>query len=252
MGTGKTRLLLIGGIVLVAAAALVGAWALAFRDTATPASVDDAVARFREQAQAADLPIAPGVYVYATTGEESISALGGIRHRYPPQSTITVQGGGCGMIVRWDVLETRWNELEVCTDGSLGTWQESHQFVGQDDRSTWDCADAVWLPEDASVGAEQPYVCESADTRQEGTTTVVGEEVVPVMGHDVETLHIRLEAEETGESRGSLVEERWLEASSGLPVRITYEVRTANDSPIGDVIFEERYTLDLTSLEPRR
>lgn len=254
MGTRRLRWLLIAGTALATVvAALAVVWILAFRDSATPVSVDEVVARFRAQAQAADLPIPPGVYVYETSGEELISALGGIRHAYPAESTITVAGGGCGVTLRWDVLETRWNEFELC-DGArrIGSWRESHQFVGRDDTSSWACSEAAWLPADPEPRAESPYRCETSDTRAEGTTRVVGRKSLQVDGLAIETVHLRTEADESGEARGRAVEDRWLEAGTGLPVRIVYSVRTANASPIGDVIFEESYTLRLVSLEPRR
>jgi hypothetical protein len=250
----RRRQLLIGSLVLVAAvAALAVGLALSLRDTAPPASIGAAVARFRAQALQADLPIPPGVYVYTTTGQESVSALGGTRHAYPAESTITVVGGGCGVKLRWDVLETRWNELQLC-DGAqrLPVWQEAHQFFGQDDRSTWTCSEATWLPAETKPGSETPYRCESGGTLQEGATVVVGEETLTVAGADVATVHVRLTADESGDARGKLVEDRWLEAGTGLPVRIGGRVRTSNASPIGEVVFQERYTLDLTSFQPRR
>ena len=38
---------------------------------------------------------------------------------------------------------------------------------------------------------------------------------------------------------------------AGLPIVLDYRVSTRNASPIGDVRFEERYRLKLTSLAPR-
>ncbi len=39
--------------------------------------------------------------------EEEVDALVGSRHAYPSESTITVRPGGCGVLMRWDVLEER-------------------------------------------------------------------------------------------------------------------------------------------------
>jgi hypothetical protein len=238
--------------VALAAIAAAVVWALVLRDTAEPASVDDAVRRFREAAQSGDTPAPAGVYVYATSGEESISALGGTTHRYPRRSTITVTSHPCGMTLRWDVLTTRANTYTVCAedDGQrLDGWSESHRFFGQDDRTEWRCTDTAWLP---APGEQPRYSCSSPDTRQEGSQTVVGDEKVTVAGAEVDAVHLRIEAVERGTARGPLAEERWLEPETGLPLRIVYRVRTANDSPIGDVTFEERYELRLLSLEPRR
>jgi len=253
MGTRRLRLLLtVAAGIAVVSTALV-AWQLAFRDTATPASIDDALARYRAQAADADTPIPPGVYVYATAGSEFVSALGGLRHRYPARSTITVTAGGCGMKLRWDVLEHRSNVYEICNDGRrLGAWTETHRFVGQDDVTPWRCESTAWLPEPSDRRSPTGHLCRAGASLQRGTVTVVDDESALVGAATVDVVRLRADARETGEARGPLVEERWLEPETGLPVRIVYRASTLNPSPIGDVRFEERYTLDLVSLEPRR
>jgi hypothetical protein len=241
----------VGATIAVVAAA--GAWLLATRENTTPASIQDALARYRAQAEASDTPIPPGVYVYATTGSESISALGGRKHSYPQRSTVTVTGGDCGMVLRWDVLQHRSNAYAICDDGSrLGAWTETHRFVGRDDVTQWRCEAAAWLPRTVATGATSSLRCTSADSAQRGTTTVVGEETLRVGTADVDVVHLRVETLESGGARGPTLEQRWLERDTGLPVRIAYRVTTLNPSPIGDVRFEERYTLRLVSLEPRR
>jgi hypothetical protein len=245
---------LVGAVAALAVAAAGAAvWAFALRDTAEPASVDEAVRRFREAAAGGETAVPLGVYLYATTGSESISALGGTTHRYPRRSTITVTAAPCGMTLRWDVLTTRSDTITVCTDGDgqrLGGWVERHRFFGQDDTSDWRCEAAAWLPA-AEPGAELPYRCASSDTEQRGTTRVLPARTVVVGGAPVEAVVVRVEAEESGSSRGTLTEERALEPVTGLPLELDYRVATENDSPIGDVGFEERYTLRLLSLEPR-
>jgi len=252
----RVILVVLGATVLVVVAAAV-VWRVALRDTATPASIDDALARYREDAARGDTPIPPGVYVYATSGSESVSALGGTTHTYPGRSTITVTAAPCGMALRWDVLETRSSIWDVCGDGDgdvvqrLDGWMEAHEFFGQDDRTTWRCSSSPWLVGPVVAGTTFPHSCDGGDTTQSGTVTVVGEESIDVGGVSVETLRLRLEAEEEGAARGSLVEERWVERETGLPVRVDYRVQTDNDSLIGDVVFEEAYAIELLSLEPR-
>jgi hypothetical protein len=251
----RTRLVLFGAAALaVVGAAAAGVWAIALRDTSAPASVDEALRRFREEAAGGEAPVPPGVYVYATTGRESVSALGGAAHRYPARSTITVTPAPCGMTMRWDVLTTRSSTVTVCAAGEeqlLRGWEERHRFFGQDDRADWRCTATVWLPA-AGPGAESPYHCRSSDTEQTGTVAVLASRRVSVGGVEIEAVRVRVEAHETGAARGSLVEERLLEPATGLPLVVEYRVSTSNDSPIGDVAFEERYTLRLLSLRPRR
>lgn len=251
----KLIILVVAAVVAVAVAAVV-AWRVFLHDTATPASVADALARYRAEAAAGETPIPQGVYAYRTTGSESISALGGTTHRYPRRSTITVTKAPCGMTLRWDVLTTRWNTWTVCVKGersqSLDGWVEHHVFFGQDDETRWDCNGAPWLTDPSGIGTRTSQLCDGDDATQAGTVDVLDEVTIPVGGVPVQTIHMRVKADEDGASRGPLVEERWVERETGLPVRIRYGVRTSNDSPIGDVTFEEGYDLRLVSLEPRR
>lgn len=251
----RTRVVLFCAVALAAVgAAAAGVWALALRDTSAPASVDEALRRFRADAAAGRTPAPAGVYVYATTGSESVSALGGTTHRYPARSTITVTPAPCGMTLRWDVLTTRTDVRTVCREGdglSLASWRERHRFFGQDDRSEWRCTGTPWLPT-TPPGSELPYRCRSSDTEQEGTVAVLPSRRVTVGGVEIDAVAVRAEARERGAARGTLVEERLLEPETGLPLVVEYTVATSNDSPIGDVAFEERYTLRLLSLRPRR
>jgi hypothetical protein len=252
----KARTVLLGtGLVVLVGFGLALVWRAFLRDTSAPASVADAVLRYREEAAAGDTPIPPGVYVYRTTGSESISALGGVTHRYPSRSTITVTKVPCGMRLRWDVLTTRSTTWTVCAAGTgeqrLASWAERHVFFGQDDETAWSCSGSPWLTTRAA-GTRMSQICEGGSSTLAGTVDVLGEETLAVGGAPVETIHVRLTATEHGDARGPLVEDRWVERETGLPVRFTYRVRTENDSPIGDVTFRERFGLRLASLEPRR
>jgi hypothetical protein len=241
------------GLAVVVAA--VAVWGFVLRDTAEPALVADALRRFRQQAEQSGAPISPGVYVYATRGSESVSALGGVRHAYPARSTITATKAQCGVTLRWDVLKTRWNSWTLCGDTGalrLAAWSEEHVFFGQLDRTDWRCEATPWLPGERRPATSLPWRCRSSDTRQDGTIAVVGDESVRGGSVAVEALHVRAVVQERGGARGQLSEERWLEPETGLPLRIVYRVRTVNPSPIGDVTFEEQYELRLVSLAPRR
>ncbi len=225
------------------------------RDVATAASVDSALQRFRDAAtSSAGTTVPPGVYTYATEGSESVSALGGTEHRYPATSTITVTADACGPRLRWDVLTTRWTTWSLCQDGdgqALSAWTEQHQFFGQNDTTDWTCPTATWRTSRSTDGG-LPLTCRSADTTETGSTSVEAPETLLVGTTSVPTLHLRTTATETGASRGTVVEDRWLEERTGLPVRLTATIRTSNSSPVGDVTFAESYDLRLTSLEPRR
>jgi hypothetical protein len=238
------------GVVAGVAAVLVSR----HRDVATAASADDALKRYRDAATGSGGSTIPlGVYTYATTGSEGVSALGGTEHRYPATSTITVTAGGCGPVLRWDVLTNRWTSWTLCRrdDGqTLSAWSEHHQFFGQNNSTGWTCPTATWST--SRPGGDLPLTCRSSGTTESGTTTVEAPETLQVGTTQVPTVHLRTTATETGSARGTVTEDRWLETRTGLPVRLTSTVRTANKSPVGDVTFSETYDLRLTSLEPRR
>jgi hypothetical protein len=255
MTTGRVRTL-VGCVVIVAAFAVAAplVWRLTLRDTAEPASVGEVLRRFRAEATQNGGRIPAGVYVYETTGFEYVSALGGRRHRYPARSTMTITPAPCGTSLQWDALTTRSNAVTVCSDGAalrLSRWSERHEFFGRTDRTDWRCEGAAWLPDDLTPGSVSRFRCRGGDSTQAGALTVVGMEDVLVGGTRVHAVRLRAEAREVGDARGALVDERWLEPETGLPLRILYRVRTKNRSLIGDVIFEERYELRLLSLEPR-
>jgi hypothetical protein len=249
-------IVLVLGVAALVVAASGAAWALLLRDTAAPASLEDALARYRALAAQGATAIPAGVYVYRTAGQESVSALGGTTHRYPRRSTITVTKAPCGMSLRWDVLETRSTTTTVCVTGeraqTLAGWVERHVFFGQADDTTWRCSGSPWLADTSAIGTRTRLACDGGDSKQTGVVEVLGRVPMRVGRASVETLHVRVTATEDGAARGPLVEERWVELETGLPVRLRYRVHTDNDSPIGDVAFDERYDLRLLSLVPRR
>ena len=107
---------------------------LFFADTAKPASIEDAVQRF--QAGGARTAKLDGVYLYATTGGESIDALGDVHHRYPATTSITARGAQCGVRLRWDALQGRSATWTLCSTRAgvdLGTEEVVHTFFGQGD-----------------------------------------------------------------------------------------------------------------------
>ncbi len=257
----RRRRLILAVVGAAALAALVAAgWRLVLRDTAAPATVADAVARYRERAEQGPTAIPAGVYRYRTTGFESVSALGGKRHAYPTISTITVTAGPCGMELRFDALQGRHTTWQICepdvpTEEApllVGDWVEVHTFFGRPETSSWRCSPAPWLAGPDALGSTTSRLCDDGDTTLAGEVTVIGAEVQSVAGTTVEVVHIRFAGTEDGIARGPFVEERWVERTTGLPVRLLLRVRTDNTSPIGTVKFAEQFDLRLLSLEATR
>ena len=253
-----SRRWLVGGIVAVAGVAavgLLGAWWFLLRDVSTPASVSDALAAYRRQGDGGSSPIPPGVYVYATDGFEQTDALRGVTHTYPRASTITVTGAPCGVRLRWNVLEGRSTTWTACTgsgDWSQQSRDELHRFFGVTQRTTYTCTGTPFRPAGERPGSTFTVSCSTGEAKERGSGRVVGEEMVEVGGTSVPAVHIRTTTTFTGATTGRSTYDFWLARASGLPVRITMVSRTANGSLIGDVHYQERASLRLASLEPRR
>ena len=241
----------------VVAAAGVVTWLVAFRDTAEPVSVEDAVTSFRTETEpmsAVASPISEGVYVYATRGLEKTDALTGVTHRYPRWSTIAVAPHECGVSLTWRVLKGRSTEWVYCVtaDGwELRSQDERHTFFGRTEATTYVCEETPIRPVDARSD-EWALACSTAETEETGAVALVGTDRLVVGGEHVPAEHVRKRTRFAGAIRGTARHDIWFDSSSGVPVKLVLESRTTNDSPIGDVHYEEAVTLSLTSLEPRR
>jgi hypothetical protein len=196
-----------------------------------------------------------GVYVYATSGTEHVDILGGTRHDYPPETTITVRHEGCGMRDRWDALKARWDARHYCvTEQGLAVRDvvQHHEFYGRADERTFVCdAGAIANPRDAKPGSTWTTVCRSNDAV--GTTAVraVGYEDVVVGGTRVRAFHFHSTTEVTGATRGSQTYDDWMVQSTGLLVRRISSNDARTPSPVGTAHYQEHYELRLTSLTPR-
>jgi hypothetical protein len=243
----------------------------------TEVSVDQAVEQYREQSStivtsrpsessidttspapaetvaAGSLP-APGVYVYDTSGFDSIDALTGARHEYPPVTTITITPSGCGVRLRWDIAVERWDSWDWCLEGDavrLVGWSGFHEFFGVAGRNDYEC-DGDPRPLDAEPGTTWQMVCRIGDS---DTSTFVGTALerttVAVEGAEVPALHVAYDVAVDGVSTGVQTIEGWYRISDGLPLRETVTVMTEQDTAVGPAKFEEQSTIELTSLAPR-
>ena len=234
-------------------------WQLFLHDTAEPATVNDAVRRFRQDAMAAterERPgLVPGVYVYATSGSEKVDALGGTRHDYPARTTITVTRGGCGWKLRWEGLKTRSTTWERCSTSKgdvVRTTRETHRFFGTTQHTDYACGSTLERPAGDPVGKTWPFRCTTDGSTQKGAGRVVGRGLLSVGGARVAFVHVRWETVLVGKTSGTSEQDEWLDRASGLPLRIILASETTTGSLIGDVHYQERVDLRLTSLLPRR
>jgi hypothetical protein len=247
---GSRRRRLAAGLALTAVvvgAGLGAAWAggLLFTDAARPASVENALQRFR-----ADDPHPrplDGVYTYATRGGESLDVLGGTHHIYPATTTITVVVVPCGVQLRWDALAGRSTTWTLCTDAAgigLRRLDEVHSFFGHGDRTLYTCT---------SQTGPAGFHCRSQHGAETGQASAAGRVQLDVGGKQVRALHVRTTARVSGGDRGTETVEWWLDARSRLPLELVVSSRTSRQEPlIGRASYRENATLRLVSTTPLR
>ncbi len=246
------------GVVLLAVVAGWFVWT-SLRQTHT-VSVGTSVSRYRSATASpaatapADLPRpATGVYVYATSGSERIS-IGGLSHRYPARTTLTVTNDPCGLRVRWDALAERWSEWLLCATEQgwrLHTATDMHKFLYREDRQDYLCDDTLALP--ARLLTSWTTTCHTESGQQlTVTATKVGAQVRQVGGQPVATTRLHAVTHASGASVNDGTVEMWLADSTGLPVRA--EVRNHGTQQVlgQKVTYDETATFDLTSLTPSR
>ena len=245
------------GVVAGIAILGVAAWFFLLRDATRPVGVEEAVTSFRTETELAPegpSPIPEGVYVYETEGFEKTDALTGRTHRYPMRSTIAVRRAECGVSLLWRVLEGRSTEWTYCVtpDGwELRSQDERHTFFGRTERTTYLCSDTPIRPR-AAVPTRWDVSCATDGADEAGVGLIVGQDTLKVGGASVVTEHVRKRTTFSGDIRGFARHDLWFDTRSGFPVKMVMVSRTTNDSPVGDVTYDEDVTLILTSLEPRR
>jgi len=236
------RLWLIVGIVGVLVVAAVATYVLAFRDTATPVDPTDLTV-----VGAGSLPGDPGVYRYDTTGFEEVDAMAGARHEYPPETYLTIGAGPCGPMARWDALAERWVEWDHCgADFAITGTRGYHEWFGVPDLEHESCPEPLPLVPAAAV----TVACVTGDTTETYTVTPLGSADLVVEGEAIATDHVRITSVLTGDTTGESVVEVWVLPDTVLVVKTTVERHTTSPSRIGDVHYDEVYSLVLVSVTP--
>jgi hypothetical protein len=256
--TIRWRIILLGLLAAVALAigglAAAVATGLLLHDTATPVSIAEVEARFHRRGTAAGAR--DGVYVYVTQGSESVDALGGTTHRYPPRTSITSVGVTCGVRLRWQPLEERsatWTLCRTPRGVELLGFQVSHRFFGQGDTTAYACAGSVLLPAREPAAATSPFHCRSSRGRETGDARVVGFQTISVAAKPLSAVHVRTTATVSGGDHGTEITDWWFAVRNGLALRIDLRSRTGRDLPIvGTVHYREDATLRLLSARPLR
>jgi hypothetical protein len=195
------------------------------------------------------------VYTYDTAGHEEVDVLGGSRHDYPAESTVTYRRTGCGSEDRWQPLKERFSTDEVCATARGHELRRSVQrrsFFNQSEEQVLVCDPGlVLVPAEPRAGQVSRGTCRSDDTVATLTFRVVEVARQLVGGRAVDCVHVSAEAQLTGATRGSTLRDIWF-TRAGQLVRSHATTETDRDTSAGTVHYSETYDLRLRSLDPQR
>jgi hypothetical protein len=247
----------------------------AFRSHPKAKSMTSAVSEFRtpdsanqspQSARASFLRPAAGVYQATGTGTEKIS--------FPPNSqrdgavmpvTVRHTANGCW---RWriDYNEAHWHEYDFCphdaqlflsSQRNFQSWDFGATKVDNLARYTCD-PPAPIVERSVTPGQQFTHHCTGTNSAVSGRSTTAGAvEIVssgPLMVGGTKVTAIRQVRHQaiTGAQRGTVEEEWWFAAGTGLPLRATRNYRVESSSPIGDITYTETGEWALQSLQPTR
>jgi hypothetical protein len=194
----------------------------------------------------------PGVYVYATTGYETADAgVPQARHDYPRETATTVREVGCGVSVRWDATEDRWDDVTICHAAEnvtkVAAYVSYHRFFGQSETRSFTCSGDSYLRPPSGVGHWQ-FDCTAPGALARTVGTVIGVETV----NGARALHVHYETALTGTNRGENPQDFWLAVDGPYVLRQRSRVDAEVDTPWGTITYHEQYDLVLKSRTPRR
>ncbi len=85
----------------------------------------------------------------------------------------------------------------------------------------------------------------------EGPATIVGTETLSIGGTDVQTIHQTRAQSMSGTQKGTVEEDWWFTADTGLPVRSERHYQINSGSVIGTITYTEIGSWQLESLQPQ-
>lgn len=264
-GRRRSRRVLIGigGVLLLLLAAAV-LWFVVGRDEARQLGDREALKEFRAAgggtaSDAAGRPAA-GVYAATASGRESIG-LPGFDEDLGPNSPVTVTYGDGGCYdYRVDFNSHHWRSWTYCpTQTATFSVTRMESFTARKapgldiaTLSTYVCErpmDFLW--DNAKIGETRTGACTGTSDMDDSVTgDAIGIEVLgvgtrSVGGVDTEVVHIRTTETLSRDQTGSEVDEWWLDADTGLPVKVLIDAKVKGASD-----YSVTADLDLSTLDP--
>jgi len=248
-------------VLLVAAGA---AWWTFGRDEARSRSDDEAIEDFRRSGGAGgtdDGRPATGVYSGVASGSEDIG-VPGMTESFGPGAPVTVTHGEGGCFTyRADLNTHHWRSWTFCPSAGATFALTSADTasvrdvpgLNLDSHGTYTCeAPVPYLWPDATVGERREGSCTGTSdtiagiTTDAGTVEVLGTDTLTIGGTQVAVVHVR-STDTFGEAQtGTEVDEWWLDARTGLPLKLVIDADLK--SSVGDYV--EKGTLELTTVAP--
>ena len=148
--------------------------------------------------------VEPGVYVYRTSGSESVDAFSGVTHEYPAETTITVTAEGCGVLLRWDAIEERHEEWRLCTTEAGIELQprslQYHEFFDQETPENVVCdRPTLLLPVTDEPVEPSALSCTIEDRPWLPTWEVLEADVRGIDGVTIDVRHVRMTIDDNDE-----------------------------------------------------
>lgn len=264
----RVVVLVVVGLVVVGVGVLVVPYA--FRAHPGPVPVNSVEKGFKGKgstaggAKLAYQPPDQGVYVLKGDGTERIT--------FPPNSqrdgstmpaSVTYVNHGCW---RWrvDYNVAHWEAYNFCPtstdllEGAEVNWQ-SWDFgtVKVTNLEQVICQKgSVVLPGTPEAGQKTRWSCTGKNTSVSGATNqhvvvhIVGTPDLRIGGTAVPAVHEVQDTTLSGIQTGSVIENWWFSARSGIPLRMTRRITVYSSSPVGTVTYHENGTWQLSSIHP--
>lgn len=224
----------------------------------TPIGPDDtATATATEVPQTGWRLPAEGVYVYASSGYESVNVAGGHREM-PDETAVTIRKTATGFSSRVQPYDEHVDLFEFSYDDDafrMDRWYIERTFLGQTSAQDYDCSGSGPTHiRGATVGSTSNLLCTWEDrSRTEGTSTLkayvdlaLGDgTVVP------DVAHIVVDNTTTGEVTGRAHVELWLHPATGQVLHEVRDIESDTPSALGRVNYREETRFLIESLTPR-
>jgi hypothetical protein len=174
--------------------------------------------------------------------------------------TVTLSGPNC-WVFRIDYSSHHWETVDYCRHGGA-TWETGGQIwqlwsigpLQETNLTTMTCAPhAVSLPATAVPGQVWHEGCAGASSAVKGamvsagTYRFVGPRTLTVGGRVVRADEFVRQRTDTGAQRGTERSEIWIDAASGLPIRLHRDIKVTTDTPFGTSTYTQSGLFNLVS-----